>query len=355
MRTTRFATLLILAAIPALPRAELRWLSTDYDYGTFKEAAGPQTGSVKAVNDGETATYIQRVRPSCGCTDATYTDGEIMPGDTAVVTFTYDPRQRPGAFDKTVKVYEGDDKKITSIRIHGRVIGAPSSLEGKYPYEHGALRLSDKEIDLGEVRYSTARHRTFHGYNQSSDTIRPRWKDLPPSVSGGISSEYVLPGDIVTFSIYLNTRDEDGPGDLAYTLTLIPDTDADPVAIPLTATVTPDFSRLSSEDAANAPVCRIDPEEIDLGTLKSPKMREVEFMISNTGRSKMTVYQVTSTSPQVKVKRFPRTVDASGSSRCVAGVNLADLPPGAFRLPVNVMTDDPIHPNRSLRIVGIIE
>ena len=103
---------------------EVRWLETKYDFGLMKEAAGSE-----AVN-------VLDAKPSCGCTGATYPQDPVMPGDTAVITFTYDPAGRPGRFDKTIKV-RFDNGRREVIRIVGNVLGTPESLAQFYPVEAG--------------------------------------------------------------------------------------------------------------------------------------------------------------------------------------------------------------------------
>ena len=99
------ALLLFCVAFSGYSREGIEWLSTSYDFGTFKEAEGPQTGCVRMVNHGPDETVINRVKSTCGCTVAEYTDGIIAVGDTAEVRFTYDPAGRPGRFSKSIKVY----------------------------------------------------------------------------------------------------------------------------------------------------------------------------------------------------------------------------------------------------------
>ena len=51
-------------------RAEVKWLQTDYDFGTWHEAQGRRTGIARFGNMGEGAVAITGARASCGCTGA---------------------------------------------------------------------------------------------------------------------------------------------------------------------------------------------------------------------------------------------------------------------------------------------
>ena len=188
--------------------AEIEWLSKSYDYGTFRESEGLREGSVRFVNKGPEATFIGSVRPSCGCTGATYTEDVIEPGDTATVSFVYNPAGRPGPFDKTVKVYVGEDNEMHVVRIKGTVIGSPATLESSYPLESGPLRFQSLERLLGEIRKGQNRHLFVNVYNQGTDTIRPQWRSNSDAMEADLTPKALAPGEIGTFGLYLNTSRE---------------------------------------------------------------------------------------------------------------------------------------------------
>ncbi|MDE6294622.1 MAG: DUF1573 domain-containing protein [Muribaculaceae bacterium] len=187
-----------------MARGEIRWLNTSYDYGVMQEIAGKKTGEARFVNEGPDTTYISYVRPSCGCTDADYTKGELLPGDTATVCFTYNPAGRPGAFEKSVKVYVGPEKTRHVVKISGTVVGSPATLALHYPIDAGAVRLSTRLIDLGDVAVGTGRHAFVTMVNQTLDSITPTLV-VPQGLSAEITPERLGPGDLGTLGIYINS------------------------------------------------------------------------------------------------------------------------------------------------------
>lgn len=195
---------LALAGGVSVARSEIRWLNTSYDFGVMKEVAGKQTGEARFYNEGPDTTFISYVRPSCGCTDADYTKGEILPGDTATVTFTYNPAGRPGAFEKSVKVYVGPEKTRHVVKITGTVVGSPATLALHFPIDAGAVRLSTRLIDLGDVAVGTGRHAFVTMVNQTLDSITPTLI-VPQGLSADITPERLGPGDLGTLGIYINS------------------------------------------------------------------------------------------------------------------------------------------------------
>lgn len=215
-------SLCLLGASGFTADAEIVWLEKIYDFGLFKEEAGPTTGHTRFVNTGPEEVCITGMRPSCGCTSADYPKDPIQPGDTATVSFTYDPKGRPGKFEKSVRVYVGDSDTYL-IKIRGNVLGTPESLSTLYPVVAGPLRLTTANLFGGEVKKGTSRHFFVNGYNHTSDTIRPKIVSPNKALSVVASSEDIGPGDIVAFSFYLNTRELPDTGMIDIPVRIYPD------------------------------------------------------------------------------------------------------------------------------------
>lgn len=339
--------------------AEIEWLERSYDFGAFREAEGVRTGRVRFVNRGKEPTIINRVRLTCGCTSETHTEGLVAPGDTAVIEFSYNPKGRPGRFEKTIKVYVGEDPSPVVIGMKGTVIGAPQTLETDYPVEAGPLRINTLRSDFGKITHGSARHIFLTCYNQGSDTLRPVFVNPHEMLDIDITPKEVPPGDIATVSVYLNTREFEDMGPHEYAVDILPSGGADQKAsLRFSADIQPDMSRLSVKDVDEGPRIYCLPETVDLGTLGAPKgKRQVRFsfVISNDGKSELEILRVFNRDGAVKVTRYPARLrpGKSGKVECVAEV--AKFPEGPFRVKVEIMSTDPLHPVRSVAVCGLRE
>lgn len=335
--------------------AEVEWLEKSYNFGTFKEADGPVTGEVRFVNKGPEATFISRVRPSCGCTGATYTDKMIQPGDTATVSFTYNPTGRPGKFDKTVKVYIGKDNDLTVVRILGTVIGSESTLESVFPVEAGPLRVETAILAAGEMKRGTPRHLFLNAYNQSGDTIMPKWKGISPALTVDLKPLAIPPGDIATFSFYLETEKEALNGPVEYPVEIVADSnnpEAGQLKVNVSAIIVPDTRKMSVEEIDNGPRAYLIPEFVDFGEVEGGKLLDFQFVILNDGKSTMTVDRVYSRNELVSITHVPKKIKAGKKGIVKGKLNPTGLAQGAFRINVEVMTNDALHPVRTARLVG---
>ncbi|MDE6097234.1 MAG: DUF1573 domain-containing protein [Muribaculaceae bacterium] len=342
--------------VPFKASADVKWLSTEYSYGAFREADGPRKGSVRFVNTGKKPTFIRNVRPSCGCTAAEYTKDMIQPGDTATVSFIYDPSGRPGPFDKTVKVYIGSDNLLQVVRITGTVIGTPETLESGYPYEGGPLRYETLSRPMGEVRKGGSRHVFVNVYNQGSDTIRPVWRTETDALQTDITPHALAPGEIGTFGFYLDTSKEKKMGPVEYIVNVLPDKESpsgEEKEIRITAAIVPDSRTMSVDDIENGPRAYLVPEFVDFGEADKDAELPFEFEVVNEGKSELDVSRVYSYCAGVKIAAFPQKIDGEGKGIVKGTLSLKDVPSGAFRIYVDVITNDPLHPVRSASLVGI--
>lgn len=344
-------------ALPAVSADNIRWLSTEYDFGSFREAEGKKTGFVQFVNDGTEPTIINRVKPTCGCTVAKYTEGEIAPGDTATVSFTYNPAGRPGRFLKHIKVYTGLDNALTSVTIKGTVIGAPQTLAQEYPIVAGAARFTTDTLNMGHIKFGIGRNEFIHGYNLSADTLSISWKDVPKNVSLGVSSRAIAPGDIFTLSVFITSTQtlELGENTLTFTLCAA-DANGNTAELPFTvkAYIDSDFSHLSPEDMKKAPVANLYPTLADLGTVtEADKKIKLKFALKNDGKSVLEVKRIYS--PQIQLTKStdtPFKLKPGKEKQIEIEVDARLIPAGLFNIPIEVLTNDPMHPSRSFRIVG---
>lgn len=350
-----FAFILITAGAVSAS-ADIVWLEKTYDFGLMKEADGPKSGSVRFVNPGPDPVAVAGARPSCGCTSVDFSDEPVAPGDTATISFTYDPYGRPGKFDKSIRVYIGENDSY-KIGIIGNVLGTPESLTQMYPYEVGPLRLSDLRINAGEMTSGNSRNFFIRAYNQTLDSITPEWKVENPALVVNCSEPKIGPGDIAVFALFFNSGEVSEMGDLSIPFTIYPDRNDKSTAqeVEFVAKVTPDFSKWTPEQVDNGPRCYLLPNKLDVGILTGDGSKAISFLIENQGKGKMNLFRIATKSEAVSLKRKPTQIKPSKAEEVKLSLLVKKLPEGPFNIPVEVITDDPLHPVSILSIVGIKE
>lgn len=337
--------------------AAVNWLSKEYDFGTFKEKDGLRHGAVSFVNTGTEPTVINSVRTSCGCTDARWPEGEIAPGDTATVRFSYNPAGRPGRFEKTVRIYIGEANDLTAIRIFGNVIPDSATLAATYPYSAGPLHVSARSVMLGQLDYGKPRSGFIYVFNAGESPLRLSWGRLPEPVTSGMSGDTVHPGSSAALGLYYNSRAETELGPHQYNLTLTASDGARSYEIPveLTVNLIPVVNLTAEEVAEGA---RLDiRENIDcLGTVRAGRAAKFRFELSNGGNSPLIINRVYSRDPNIRLKKYPRTI-RPGAKAAIEGsyTPAANDTSGAFSKQITILSNDPIHPVENVRVTGIAD
>lgn len=100
----------------------INWEDTVYDFGEFKENDGKQKAKFVFTNTGDSPLYIVNVRASCGCTSSEYSREPIQPGAKGFVEAEYDPKNRPGQFNKSITVTSNSEPRVSVLQIKGNVI-----------------------------------------------------------------------------------------------------------------------------------------------------------------------------------------------------------------------------------------
>lgn len=115
------AILLATGMASAEKKAVISAEETSHDFGQIKEADGKVTHTFVIKNTGDAPLVITRVIASCGCTTPEWTKEPIAPNATGEIKITFNPKGRPGPFNKTISVYSNGKTGSYILTIRGEV------------------------------------------------------------------------------------------------------------------------------------------------------------------------------------------------------------------------------------------
>lgn len=107
-------------AVTAATTAKVKFATKNHDFGYVRENGGAVTCYFEFENIGTEPLIVISARASCGCTKPTYPKKPVGPGEKAKIGVTYNPANRPGAFDKTVTIRT--NAGTSYLRVKGTVI-----------------------------------------------------------------------------------------------------------------------------------------------------------------------------------------------------------------------------------------
>ena len=110
-----------ISAVAFAAQPSMEFTKTEHNFGTIKEEMGAVTTQFEFTNKGDSPLIIQRVAASCGCTTPSYTREPILAGKKGVITVQYSTVRRPGAFNKTIRVYSNVPDTVYVLTIKGNL------------------------------------------------------------------------------------------------------------------------------------------------------------------------------------------------------------------------------------------
>ncbi len=333
--------------------ASIKFETLTYDFKTIKEEKGPQTCVFKFTNVGKEDIQILNVRPGCGCTTSEYTKEPVKPGGSGVVKATYDPTRRPGVFNKSIAVTTNDpaSPNITLI-IKGNVLEHPKTRDELYPMQQGSLRFFTNHLSFNLTNTET-KIDTLKVVNAGAKRIEFNYDKLPSYVTilnpiltkldTGKTGKIIVKYDAAK-------RNEIGFAYDKFSITTNDTAQVDKLVY-LSANISEDFSKLTPEQMANAPAITVEKEAYDFGKVKVGDMVEYNFVITNTGKSKLIFRKVKASCGCTATQPEKMEVEPGETTHIKATFNTTGKV-GQQHKTITVITNDPKKSNITLTLQG---
>ena len=147
------AILAILITISHVSKAQpqISFDTTEHNFGEIRELGGVAQYRFVFFNKGDKPLIISNVHTSCGCTSPAWQKEPVAPSKAGYIDVSFDPRDRPGAFTKSIVVTSNATSQPITLYISGNVTPRPEPLSVSYPYTMYDLRVKNNTINFGTV------------------------------------------------------------------------------------------------------------------------------------------------------------------------------------------------------------
>ncbi len=328
----------------------------DHDFGKFKEEDGKVSHEFAFTNTGSEPIIINRVAASCGCTATSWTKEPIVPGGKGYVKAEYNPRNRPGRFNKTVAVFTNAEPRTVILRIMGDVVPREKTTEDIYPYPIGGMRFKSNHIAFVKIKKGQQKTVLLEMINNSNEKITI-------SFSGGVPSHLKVKASPETLKpkekgFIETTYDAGKKNDWGFVIDrlqiLLNDKAVKNNRLTVSATIEEDFSGLTPEELENAPKAEFESKTFNFGTMKQKSSASYEFVFKNTGKSDLIIRKIKSTCGCTVVNP-KETVIKPGQTSSLKAVFNSGTRRGIQNKTVTVITNDPKNSMILLRLTGEVE
>ncbi len=340
----------------------ISWEQTVHKFGTFKEEAGPQAATFTFTNTGSTPLYVTNVKASCGCTATDYTKEPIQPGATGYVKATYNPKNRPGKFNKSITVTSNTEKPTTLLRIQGEVTPREKGIEDHYPKAFDNLRLTTSHKAFNKVFNNAIVTDTISIVNMGEEAMEVTFENIPAHIKIEVSPKMLdakKSGEkhggkgLITIT-YDATQKKDWGFTMDRINIIINGEKNNRNRLSVSATIEEDFTHLTEDELAQSPKMEFESTQFEFGTIKQGEKTTHNFEFANTGKSDLVIRKIkascgcTATNPEKMV------IKPGESSHITATFNSAGKK-GRQNKTITVITNSPAQPSIVLKIVGNVE
>lgn len=348
----------------ATAQPQATWLERKHDFGVILEENGKARCAIPLVNTGDEPLLIVKAQAGCGCTGISYPETPIQPGDTALVSISYNPSGRPGEFSKEVIIHTNTIPRRTTLEIVGNVIPTAETLDKQYPLSAGALRISQQYIPFGELVKGTNKVQYLSAYNASTDTLIVSVTGTKPNLHPAMVPDTVPPARVTALTVHYLSAHAPLWGINTDTLTLsckglhggshgLSGT----ATVQVIAQVLENFDHLTSKELENAPIAAVDcGDRIDFGTMRRGETVTRRFIVTNKGKSPLAIRRLWVPDGEGITVSADRTEVKRGKQATITvTVNTGMIKEELLNTQLTLMCNDPDSPRQLIRLVGIID
>lgn len=338
-----FALFLFAAVNAQYAQTKMKVSETEHDFGKFKEEAGRQTFDFIVTNTGKDPLVIQNVVASCGCTTPEWTKQPIPANGTGKVTAIYDPKGRPGTFNKTLSVYTNSKPEVVVLVIKGEVIPREKTVEELFTFAVGAVRFESNHMAFTSTKKTEKKIRVMQIVNTSNAPVKVEFAGLPPHLSIKANPETLKPGQKGLVEGTFDATKNTGWGNVNDMVKIVLNgVVQEKVFYYVSANLVEDFSSLSKEELENAPVFKVASTTFDLGKIKGSTQNEVEFKFTNEGKNDLIIRHIRATCGCTAIQQGSQGVGIkAGESSSIKATFNSGSYKGKVTKAIYVYTNDP--------------
>jgi hypothetical protein len=334
-----------------------------HDFGTIQESNGKVEYSFEFTNIGGQPLVINNVSASCGCTTPDWSKMPIPPGGKGFIKATFDPSNRPGQFNKTVTVSSNAEVESMILRITGVVEAKVPTIEEQYPRDMGGLKLKAGNINFTKVSPGTIKTEVLEVYNSSAKDLTVIFKNIPEHLTVKLQPDAIKPGQKGVIAVTFDASKVSDWGFVVSQVYMIVGDPADKTLadtqnyfdnrLSISATIEEDFTTLTPEQLANAPVAVFADKVFDFGTIKQGQLVSKSFVLTNSGKSDLIIRKVKASCGCTAAKPTKSELKPGESTEIVTEFNSAGKS-GHQNKSVTIITNDPKSSTVLLTVTGDI-
>ena len=328
---------------------------TEHDFSKIKETDGEVTYSFAYENRSNANIVIIMVENSNRSMRVNFKRDTIQPKiGKGSVDIILHPRTLSGTFNHTVNVKTIEDgvNQTYALTIKANIEPRPRTKEEIYPIMDGKLRFVKNSASYNEMTPTTVIKDTFFIYNIGDDFMTLSYRNLPPAVKILSMPEKLKPQEEGQIIFEYSAAAKKDWGFVWDRMDIITNDSARPnKTLHLNGNIYDDFSSLTPQQKANAPIISVDNVDYDFGTATEGDEITHDFKITNTGKSTLYIRKIKAACGCTAVNPEKNEL-APGESTTLKAIFRTHGKKGRPASTIDVITNDPTQPKITLKLVG---
>lgn len=328
---------------------------TVHDFGTIKEDDGKATINFDFVNAGKSPLIVQRVVSSCDCAAVEWTKEPLAPGATGSVSVVYNPKDRPGRFEKLITIYSNAEVPSSVLTIKGFVQEHVKTIEEIYNRVLGDFRFKNTHAAFGRVLNNEVKVDTIEFISAAKEPVKIGSKIVGlPHLSVKFVPETLKPQEKGLMIITFDAKARNDWGFVIDRFGLTQNNkEISGSIINVSASIEENFTSLTDAQRANAPRINFSNPNYDFGTVEEGQLIEKDFSFTNTGKTDLIIRKIKASCGCTTVEPADKLIKPGKTSSFKASIKSNGFS-GRIAKTVTIITNDPVNPSVVVRITGTV-
>lgn len=260
-----------------------------YDLGLIKEKDGKVLHSYLITNNAKSPLIISKLEVSCGCTSTKWEMKPILPGKSTKINLIFDPKNRPGNFNKTLRLICNFKPGFVVLTLRGFVLPKERTFLDDFPYEFpSGLRFKFPFISFGKLVENKTKEVTVEFINNNNNSIKPIYYSLPKGLKIVNKETIIKSKSISKISFSINAKEINTLGiqNLKFKYKI----NNKEFEHFINVNILEDFSYLSKSEILNSPEIFIKNKLVNV--FKKGGEYRISIRIYNRGKSKLKIHRI---------------------------------------------------------------
>jgi hypothetical protein len=357
-----FSILMVLLAFVQLHAQQskpIQFREEMFDFGSINEDGGPAVHEFVFTNASGRPMKILSVQASCGCTTPDWSRDVVAPGKTGYIQASFNPKGRPGYFNKTLTVTTDLDANPLVLQIKGQVTSATEENKPavtEFQSAIGNWKFKTASFNMGKVYTSDeSLTKEFSFVNSGSKPVTFDKYTGPKYIKVDVQPKVVPAGQQAVVKIVYNGKLKNQYGFQNDNVIIQTDDEKEPAkSFSVYAMLEDYFPALSADELKKAPQLKIENSNADFGRVRQNTATLKELSFTNTGKKELNIKALQGNCTCISVSAAKKALKPGESGKISISFNPQDRK-GTQTKAITVYSNDPQNPVQRITLSAYVE